>query len=92
MAERLVMFERARQAVMAVPGVAHAALSVITPVGGSTWNSRVEVPDGPELSERERLAYVNAVSPERMRFVTHRDVGHDDCARALAAVSAICKH
>jgi threonine aldolase len=34
----------------------------------------------------------NGVSPERMRFVTHRDVDHDDCARALAAVSAICKH
>jgi predicted permease len=64
MAERTALFERARQAAAAVPGVTHAALSVITPVGGSTWNNRVEVHGGPQLSERERLSNFNAVSPD----------------------------
>jgi len=64
MAERTALFERARQAVAALPGVAHAGLSVITPVSGSAWNNRIEVPDGPSLSERERLSYFNAVSQD----------------------------
>ena len=37
----------ARRGRAAMPGVASAALSAVTPVGGSTWNNRIELPDGP---------------------------------------------
>ena len=33
------------------PGVASAALSAVTPISGSTWNNRIELPDGPDLPE-----------------------------------------
>ncbi len=42
-----------------------------------------------ELAQRGVLA--NGVSPVAMRFVTHRDVDREGCARALEAVAAICR-
>lgn len=61
--DRAALYARLRDAAAAVPGVAHAALSAITPVSGSTWNQRIEVPGGIESSERDRVSYVNPVSP-----------------------------
>jgi hypothetical protein len=62
-ADRLAAWEQVRQQVTAVPGVAAAALSFVTPVSGSVWNMRVTVSDGLELPERERATNFNAVSP-----------------------------
>jgi putative ABC transport system permease protein len=61
--QRLALFERARASVGAVPGVAGAALSVITPVGNMTWNDRISVPDGAPLPERQSVTNMNAITP-----------------------------
>src|SRR4051812_12002930 len=58
--QRLVMFQRVRDAVRAVPGVADAAFSFLTPVSGPILLRPIE---GKSISERERMSSVNLVSP-----------------------------
>jgi putative ABC transport system permease protein len=60
--QRQQLYQRLLEQVVAVPGVATASLSVITPVGGSAWNNRIDVPGMPEMAPRERQAFINAVS------------------------------
>ena len=62
-AARAAMYERILAETQMVPGVASAALSQITPASGSTWNEILELPERPELSERDRVAMANLVSP-----------------------------
>jgi putative ABC transport system permease protein len=62
-AERLATWERLRQRVLAVPGVASAAVSFVTPVSGNTWNNRVDVSGAVPLPERQRSSNFNAVTP-----------------------------
>src|SRR5690606_15206401 len=62
-AARGALYERLREAALAVPGVTHAGLSVITPVSNSQWNGDLEFPDRPELPEMERIVNFNYVSP-----------------------------
>lgn len=57
------LYENVRTAALAVPGVTNAALSVITPVSGSTWNGDLEFPHKPGLSEEERIVDFNYVTP-----------------------------
>jgi putative ABC transport system permease protein len=59
---RLGLFEQARDAVAAVPGVEAAAASFVTPVSGSTWNLRIAVP-GYQGTERDRSSLYNGVTP-----------------------------
>jgi predicted permease len=61
---RPLLYERVRATVAALPGVQNAALSFTTPVGSGSWNTIIVVPDQPNLSERDRMPWVNAVSPE----------------------------
>ena len=61
--ERIGLYEQARQAVLALPGVQAAGLSAMTPVSGGMWNTLLENPDGLALSERDRESYVNEISP-----------------------------
>jgi putative ABC transport system permease protein len=61
--ERLGIEERAQVAAGSVPGVAHAALSNLTPVSGMGWNGGIEVPGGPRYSQRDMIVWFNAVSP-----------------------------
>src|SRR4051812_12643328 len=58
--QRLLMFQRVRDAVRAVPGVADAAFSFLTPVSGPILLRPIE---GKSISERERMSSVNLVSP-----------------------------
>ena len=60
---RLALFARMRDAAEALPGVAHAALSLITPVRGDGWNTPVRLADGSDIPERERMTFVNSVTP-----------------------------
>jgi putative ABC transport system permease protein len=60
---RLAVYERIRQSVAAAPGVAAAGVSIVTPVSGMSWNDRIEVSGGATLPERQRLSYVNAITP-----------------------------
>ena len=61
--QRIPLYERVRDVVRAVPGVAEAAVSVVTPVSGSTWNNRMKVSGSVELPERQRQSNVNYVTP-----------------------------
>jgi putative ABC transport system permease protein len=61
---RADLFQRIRDAAASAPGVALAAISVVTPVSGSTWNNLLEFPDGSPLTERERIVNMNLISPE----------------------------
>lgn len=58
--QRLLMFQRVRDAVRAVPGVADAAFSFLTPVSGPILLRPIE---GRAISERLRMSSVNLVSP-----------------------------
>jgi putative ABC transport system permease protein len=62
--DRLAIFDRVRQAVRSVPGVADASLSVITPVTGQGWNGNVDVSDVPPLPGRQSMTFKNAVTPD----------------------------
>ena len=53
-AARLPMYQQARDAVAAVPGVEAAAGTFVTPVGGSTWQLRVNVPGSTPRSASAR--------------------------------------
>jgi predicted permease len=61
--DRLATWARVRQRVLAVPGVAAAAVSFVTPVSGSTWNNRIEVSGAVPLPERQRQSNFNAITP-----------------------------
>jgi putative ABC transport system permease protein len=64
------VYERVRDAVARVPGVERAALSDITPVGGSSRNGIVEVPGAERLPASDRLVMFNVVS--QGWFATYR--------------------
>jgi putative ABC transport system permease protein len=76
-ADRPAMFERLRQAAMTVPGAESAAISEVTPVGGSTWQFLIEIP-GLEMKESDRVVHVNIISPDFFRtFGTRMLAGRD---------------
>jgi len=61
---RADLLVRLREAAAATPGVASAALSVVTPVSGNTWGYRLELLDGKPIEIADKGVYVNLVSPE----------------------------
>jgi putative ABC transport system permease protein len=74
---RLALFERLRQAAAGVPGVTRASTSFTTPVAGSGWNTPIVMP-GSTLGARQRLTWVNAVSPGWFEtFGVHLSAGRD---------------
>lgn len=82
---RSALFRRAVEATAAVPGATQAAASGVPPVSGQGWNSSFLVAERPHLSERERMAFINAISPGW--FATYgtallagRDFDHHDRA------------
>lgn len=89
---RADLFERVRQAALATPGVSQAAISMVTPVSGSTWNDAVWVDGAPPLPEEQRLTNINLLSPDWFatygtRLIAGRDIDERDRAGApLAAV------
>jgi putative ABC transport system permease protein len=60
---RMAVYQRALEAVQALPGVERAALSVLTPISGHNWGSRFDVSNGVPLADTERSAYRNQVTP-----------------------------
>lgn len=80
---RLVtVYERIREAVAAVPGVQRAAISDITPVGGSSRQNLIDIP-GSALSEADRIVWVNVISPGWFatygtRLLAGRDIASTD--------------
>ena len=85
------MYRRLTEAAAAVPGVAHAAASVVTPVSGSTWNTSVTVPGAPDLPDNQRNSLFNYVTPGWFatygtRIVEGRDVDGRPTAVTLRRV------
>jgi len=77
------LFESVRTAALTVPGVSHAALSVITPVSGSTWNGDLVFPEQPDLAEDDRIVDFNYVTPGwfatyHTRILRGRDLSAQD--------------
>jgi predicted permease len=60
---RAELYARLAEAAAQVPGVERAAASLLTPMSGMGWNNAFEIPDQPQLSTRERLSFINAVTP-----------------------------
>jgi putative ABC transport system permease protein len=61
--QRAGLYARLGEAAARVPGVERAATSFLTPVSGQGWNNAFDIPGKPNLSLRQRLAYLNAVTP-----------------------------
>ena len=81
--ERLPMLQRVRDALAGVPGVEAAANSVVTPVGGGTWNMPIRVPGYGDTDRRGVL--FNAISPGYFRatgtpLLAGRDIADTDRA------------
>jgi predicted permease len=60
---RLALFERFARAAAAVPGAAGAAASFTTPTASAGWNTMIAVPADSPLTRRQRMTWVNLVSP-----------------------------
>src|SRR6185369_12181091 len=60
---RLPFYYTLVDAVTAVPGVASAAGSVLSPVSNGGLQNFVEVPGAPEMSEDDRTSLANFVTP-----------------------------
>jgi putative ABC transport system permease protein len=60
---RADLYARLAEAAARVPGVERAATSLLTPVSGMGWNNAFEIPHQPNLSLRQRLAFLNAITP-----------------------------
>jgi len=60
---RLALFERFARAAAAVPGVSAAAACFTTPTASAGWNTMIAVPAGSSLTRRQRMTWVNVVSP-----------------------------
>lgn len=61
--QRMALYDRLVSAAAAVPGVLNASASVVTPVGGSSWNNRASVRGGLPLGPRDSSAYMNLLTP-----------------------------
>ena len=74
---RMMMFDRIRDAIAAVPGVEAAATSLVTPVSGSTWMLEVRVP-GQSVPAPPKSSLFNGVTPDYFRTLgTPRLAGRD---------------
>ncbi len=90
-ATRLSFYQRLVDAAGAVPGVAHAAGSVWTPVGGGFARINADVPGAPTLSEADRAALANFVTPGWFAAYgtplrAGRDIAEGDSAAASPVV------
>jgi putative ABC transport system permease protein len=62
-ADRLPFYLRLTQAIAAVPGVAQASGSMMTPVSGAFGFRLLDAPGAPSIPDRERLVAFNFVTP-----------------------------
>jgi putative ABC transport system permease protein len=88
--QRPDLYHRLRTATAAVPGIEVAAASVVTPVGGSTWQFAIDKMDGVELSKEPgaRRVWVNVISPGWFKTYGTRIIAGRDFADADTAGSA----
>ena len=73
---------RLREAAATTPGVSSAALSAVTPVSGSTWNNRLELPRRQPIEAADKGTFINLVSPDWFRTYGTRLLGGRDFTAA----------
>ena len=61
---RTTVYERIAAAVRGLPGVAHAAVSEVTPVSGMITDVDVETENGPQLAPPQNASYKNVITPD----------------------------
>jgi putative ABC transport system permease protein len=61
--ERSALFERLGDAARSVPGVSTAVVSYTTPIARAGMNTMIAVPSDSVLTQRERMTWVNVISP-----------------------------
>jgi predicted permease len=81
--QRAALYERVVTTVRETPGVAHAAISEVTPVSGMITDVYVETESGPQLAPPQNISYKNVVTPDWFatygtRFVAGRDFDDRD--------------
>jgi putative ABC transport system permease protein len=62
--QRAALYERVAATVRGTPGVAHAAISEVTPVSGMITDVYVEAENGPELAPPQNISYRNVITPD----------------------------
>jgi predicted permease len=92
LSQRAALYEDVTARVRTTPGVAHAALSEVTPVSGTITDNYVEVEHGPTLAPPRNISYQNVITPDWFatygtRVVAGRDF--DDHDRLSAPPVAI---
>jgi putative ABC transport system permease protein len=60
---RIAFYYRLADALAAVPGVSHAAASVVSPISSAGIENFIEVPGAPPMPESERVSFTNFVTP-----------------------------
>lgn len=62
--QRAALYERVAATVRATPGIAHAAISEVTPVSGLITDVYVEAEDGPPFAPPQNVSYRNVITPD----------------------------
>jgi putative ABC transport system permease protein len=81
--QRAALYERVAAAVRGTPGIAHAAVSEVTPVSGMITDVYVEAEDGPQVAPPQNVSYRNVITPDWFgtygtRLVAGRDLADRD--------------
>ena len=81
--QRAALYERIAATVRGLPGVAHAAMSEVTPVSGTITDVYVEAENGPRLAPPQNISYRNVITPDWFaaygtRLVAGRDFDDRD--------------
>ncbi len=82
-AQRAALYERIVATVRGMPGIAHAAMSEVTPVSGTITDVYVEAENLPRLAPPQNVSYRNVITPDWFatygtRFVAGRDFDDRD--------------
>jgi putative ABC transport system permease protein len=76
--QRAALYERVAVTVRATPGVAHAAISEVTPVSGMITDVYVEAENGPQLAPPQNISYRNVITPDWFAtYGTRLEAGRD---------------
>jgi len=86
------VYDELQQAALTIPGVRAAATSMIGPLSGMGWNTRVEIAGEAPRAGRDAMTFMNAVTPGwfatyGIRLIAGRDVGPGDRSGPPVAVA-----
>jgi putative ABC transport system permease protein len=81
--QRVALYERIAATARGTPGIAHAAISEVTPVSGMITDVYVEAEGAPQLAPPQNVSYKNVITPDWFatygtRLVSGRDFADRD--------------